>query len=107
MSKHFDPLKAHSGRIHDYLVGGKDQYAVDREAGERIVGSAGEYQMAARAARAFLIRAVRHLAAERGVEQFVELGSGYPRPPNVHEADQACAPAARTLYVDFTNRSAG
>ncbi|MEW1734323.1 SAM-dependent methyltransferase [Nocardia beijingensis] len=100
LNTHFDPLQAHSGRIHDYLLGGKDQYAVDREAGERIVGSAGEYQVAARAARAFLIRAIRHLAADRGVGQFVELGSGYPCPPNVHEAAQACAPAARTLYVD-------
>ncbi|WP_280301265.1 SAM-dependent methyltransferase [Nocardia abscessus] len=100
MSKHFNPYRAHSGRIHDYLLGGKDQYAVDRDAGERIVHSACEYQVAARAARAFLIRAVRHLAAERGVEQFVELGSGYPCPPNVHEVAQSCAPAARTLYVD-------
>ncbi|MGY1965543.1 SAM-dependent methyltransferase [Nocardia gipuzkoensis] len=100
MSKQFNPYRAHSGRIHDYLLGGKDQYAVDREAGARIIHSAPEYQVAARAARAFLLRAVRHLAAARGVTQFVELGSGYPCPPNVHEVAQSRAPDARTLYID-------
>ncbi|MGW4719445.1 SAM-dependent methyltransferase [Nocardia sp. NPDC004260] len=96
-----DPHRAHCGRIHDVLLGaGKDAYMVDREAGQELIAQARPVQVAARAARLFLLRAVRYLAAERGVSQIVELGSGYPCPPNLHEVARTAIPTARTLYVD-------
>ncbi|WP_067885376.1 SAM-dependent methyltransferase [Nocardia vaccinii] len=96
-----DPSRAHCGRIHDYLLGaGKDSYAVDREVGKRLVRDCTVFQQSARAARLFLVRAVHHLAAECGIGQFVELGSGYPCPPNLHEVARRRVPATRTLYVD-------
>ncbi|MGY4102075.1 SAM-dependent methyltransferase [Nocardia sp. R16R-3T] len=96
-----DPNRAHCGRIHDFLLGaGKDSYAVDREVGEQLVRDCTVFQQSARVARLFLVRAVRHLAAECGIDQFVELGSGYPCPPNLHEVARRVVPATRTLYVD-------
>lgn len=96
-----DPSKAHCGRIHDFLLGaGKDSYEVDREVGEQIVRECIIFQHAARAARLFLVRAVHYLAAECGIGQFVELGSGYPCPPNLHEVARRVIPQTRTLYVD-------
>ncbi|WP_280247427.1 MULTISPECIES: SAM-dependent methyltransferase [Nocardia] len=96
-----DPHRAHCGRIHDVLLAaGKDAYMVDREAGQELIAQARAVQVAARAARLFLLRAVQHLAAKRGVSQIVELGSGYPCPPNLHEVARTAIPAARTLYVD-------
>lgn len=96
-----DPSRAHCGRIHDFLLaGGKDSYEVDREVGERILRECAIFQPAARAARLFLVRAVHHLAAECGIGQFVELGSGYPCQPNLHEVARSKVPTTRTLYVD-------
>ncbi|MFI9507316.1 SAM-dependent methyltransferase [Nocardia sp. NPDC052566] len=91
---------AASGRIHDYLLGGKDHYMVDRETGKRLVEDVSEFAMVARAARRFLVRAVHCLVAEHRVRQIVELGSGYPCEPNLHQVAQAANPAARTLYID-------
>ncbi|WP_280426368.1 SAM-dependent methyltransferase [Nocardia carnea] len=97
----FDPSRAHSGRIHDVLLGaGKDAYSVDHDAGTELIERVPAFQRTARVTRAWLLRAVEYLAAEHGVRQFVELGAGYPCPPNVHEVVAAYAPDARTLYVD-------
>ncbi|NKY87523.1 SAM-dependent methyltransferase [Nocardia veterana] len=96
-----DPNRAHCGRVHDFLLtGGKDSYEVDRSVAEQIVRECAGFQRAARAARLFLVRAVHHLAAECGIGQFVELGSGYPCPPNLHEVARSTVPTTRTLYLD-------
>ncbi|WP_084497329.1 SAM-dependent methyltransferase [Nocardia amamiensis] len=96
-----DPSRAHCGRVHDFLLnGGKDSYEVDREVGDQIVRECTVFQQSARAARLFLVRAVHHLAAECGIGQFVELGSGYPCPPNLHEVARSKVPTTRTLYLD-------
>ncbi|WP_225731011.1 MULTISPECIES: SAM-dependent methyltransferase [unclassified Nocardia] len=100
MSLQFRPDRAHSGRIHDFLLDGKDHYLIDRIAGRALEQETGEFRLVVRTARQFLIRAVGCLAAEYGVRQFVELGSGYPCSPNVHDAAQAVDPDIRTLYVD-------
>jgi hypothetical protein len=95
---------AHAARTYDYLLGGTDNFAVDREAIER--GSAahpGGVETArtnARAQRAFLGRAVRHLAGEVGVRQFLDIGTGIPNADNVHAVAQEVAPESRIVYVD-------
>ncbi|WP_405183697.1 SAM-dependent methyltransferase (plasmid) [Nocardia sp. NBC_01377] len=96
-----DPLRPHCGRVHDYLLGaGKDSYEVDQLLGARLVKEAPAFQLGARAARMFLLRAVHDLAAEFGIFQFVELGAGYPCAPNLHEIAGRVLPGARTVYVD-------
>jgi len=96
-----DPSQAHSGRIHDVLLGaGKDAYLVDLEAGHKLITHSRAFLVAARATRLWLLRAVRYLASEQLVRQFVELGSGYPCSPNLHEVARNCAPTARMVYVD-------
>ena len=87
-------------RMYDYWLGGKDNFAADREAAERVVEiSEGRVVRGVRLNRAFLRAAVR-AAAEAGVRQFLDLGSGLPTQENVHEAAAAAAPGARTVYVD-------
>ncbi|GGS16728.1 hypothetical protein GCM10010252_65120 [Streptomyces aureoverticillatus] len=90
----------HTARIWNYWLGGKDNYAVDREAGDRIRElhpGIGDY---ARADRLFLGRAVRHLVADRGVRQFLDIGTGLPTADNTHEVAQRIAPESRIVYVD-------
>jgi hypothetical protein len=88
--------------MYDYYLGGKDNYPADRQAAERIIGMmpAGVVRTAAVQNRKFLIRAVRHLAAELGVRQFLDIGTGLPTVSNVHEVAQAIAPESRVVYVD-------
>jgi hypothetical protein len=88
--------------MYDYYLGGKDNYPADRQAAERIIGMmpAGVVRTAAAQNRKFLIRAVRHLAAELGVRQFLDIGTGLPTVSNVHEVAQAIAPDSRVVYVD-------
>jgi hypothetical protein len=99
-----DITVAHAARTYDYLLGGTDNFAVDREAIER--GSAahpGGVETArtnARAQRAFLGRAVRHLAGEVGIRQFLDVGTGIPNADNVHAVAQQVAPESRIVYVD-------
>jgi hypothetical protein len=87
-------------RIYDYLLDGKDNYPADREVAEQVVAIAPMARQAVRDNRAFLRRAVRFLAGEAGVRQFIDLGSGLPTQGNVHEIAQAVAPDARVVYVD-------
>ncbi|GAA0443456.1 SAM-dependent methyltransferase [Acrocarpospora corrugata] len=88
-----------SARVYDYLLGGKDNYAVDRAIGERLLTVAPDTRSVVRANRAFLARAVR-LLAERGVTQFIDLGTGIPTSPSVHEVARETHPDARIVYVD-------
>ncbi|SEG15927.1 S-adenosyl methyltransferase [Thermomonospora echinospora] len=87
-------------RIYDYFLGGKDNYAADRAAAEQIMQTVPEAPLAARANRAFLTRAVRFLAAEAGIRQFVDIGAGLPTQGNVHEVARRAIPDARVAYVD-------
>jgi hypothetical protein len=89
----------HPARMYDYYLGGKDHYEVDREAAEEVVRRVPEAIDSARANRAWVMRAVRHLA-EMGVRQFLDVGTGLPTEPNLHQVVQSVAADARVLYVD-------
>jgi S-adenosyl methyltransferase len=91
---------AHPARVYDYWLGGKDNFAADRQAAEAVIAVRPSIIRDIRENRNFLIRAVRYLAAEAGVRQFLDLGTGIPTSPNVHEAVQAAAPESRVVYVD-------
>jgi hypothetical protein len=97
----FDPGVAHQARMYDYLLGGKDNYAADREAMEAILMAHPGAAFTARANRAFLGRAVRYLAADAGMRQFLDIGTGIPTAGNTHEVAQAIARESRVVYVDY------
>jgi hypothetical protein len=91
---------AHQARVYDYWLGGKDNYAADRATGDAVMKMYPGIVAAVRAQRAFLGRAVRFLAADAGIGQFLDIGTGIPASDNTHEVAQAVAPAARVVYVD-------
>lgn len=95
-----DTDTAHSARIYDYIIGGKDHYPADREAGDAMVREWPALPVHMRANRDFMNRAVRYLAAEAGIRQFLDIGTGIPTSPNVHEIAQSVAPESRVVYVD-------
>jgi trans-aconitate methyltransferase len=95
-----DTSVAHQARVYDYWLGGKDNFAADREAGEKAVQTSPEVVAVSRANRAFLGRAVRFLAAEAGIRQFLDIGTGIPSANNTHEVAQGVAPQTRIVYVD-------
>jgi hypothetical protein len=95
-----DTSKPHSARIYDYYLGGKDNFAADRETAIKAMEAWPPIRTGARENRAFLGRAVRYLAEEAGITQFLDLGSGLPGVGNVHEIAQDVNPAARVVYVD-------
>lgn len=95
-----DTTRPHTARIWNYWTGGKDNYPVDREAGDRIRQLHPGIGAYARADRLFLGRAVRHLAAEEGLRQFLDIGTGLPSADNTHEVAQRVSPDARVVYVD-------
>jgi hypothetical protein len=95
-----DTTKAHSARIYDYLLGGKDNFAADRDVAEKTLKAWPGLRVAARENRAFVRRAVSYLTREAGVTQFLDIGSGLPTAGNVHEVAQGINPAARVVYVD-------
>jgi SAM-dependent methyltransferase len=90
---------AHPARVYDYWLGGKDNFAADRETAEFVLSVTPEMLDAARAGRDFLVRTVRFLA-ESGIHQFLDIGTGLPTSPNVHEVAQSVHPDARVVYVD-------
>jgi hypothetical protein len=90
----------HSARIFNYWLGGKDNYPADREAGDRFIQTFPEIVDLARSGRQFLIRTVRHLTAEAGIRQFLDIGTGLPTADNTHEIAQGIAPESRIVYVD-------
>jgi hypothetical protein len=91
---------AHSARVYNYWLGGKDNFAADRALGDAIIKAVPSTVFGARANRAFLGRAVRYLATEAGIRQFLDIGTGIPTADNTHEVAQATAPDSRVLYVD-------
>jgi O-methyltransferase involved in polyketide biosynthesis len=95
-----DTSVAHSARVWNYFLGGKDNFPVDREAGDEVLALMPEIVDSARADRAFLGRVVRYLAGEAGVRQFLDIGTGLPTADNTHEVAQAVAPESRIVYVD-------
>src|SRR5215470_925421 len=95
-----DTKRAHSARVYDYWLGGKDHFAADREAAEQAIAANPGIVVDVRANRAFLVRAVRYLAAQCGIRQFLDIGTGLPTAGNTHEVAQMVAPAARIVYVD-------
>jgi trans-aconitate methyltransferase len=97
----FDTSVANQARIYDYLLGGKDNYEADRAAVDAVLKVAPELGFSARANRAFLGRAVRYLAADAGIRQFLDIGTGIPTAGNTHQVAQAVAPESRVVYVDY------
>jgi hypothetical protein len=95
-----DTTKAHPARMYDYYLGGKDNYAVDQAAARTVIQRAPEIRDIARENRAFLGRAVRFLAGEAGIRQFLDIGTGIPAAGNVHEVAGQVAPDASVVYVD-------
>jgi S-adenosyl methyltransferase len=96
----FDTSVAHIARVYNYWLGGKDNYAADRAAGDRTMAEFPGIVASARANRAFLRRAVRFLVTEAGVRQFLDVGTGIPTSGNTHEVAQSLAPQSRIVYVD-------
>ncbi len=95
-----DISRPNPARIYDALLGGKDNYPADRNAAHDILNVAPQARRGAKENRAFLQRAVRYLAAEAGIRQFLDIGTGLPTQGNVHQVAQAVAPDARVVYVD-------
>ncbi|MEW2355980.1 SAM-dependent methyltransferase [Spirillospora sp. NPDC029432] len=92
--------RPHPARVYDYWLGGKDNFAADRELAERMLQVSPLIPGSARANRAFLRRAVRKLVEEAGIRQFLDIGSGLPTQENVHLVAQRLAPESRVVYVD-------
>jgi hypothetical protein len=97
----FDTSVAHQARVYDYLLGGKDNYAADRAAAEATLKVNPDLAPSAYANRAFLGRAIRYLAGEAGIRQFLDIGTGIPTAGNTHQVAQAIAPESRVVYVDY------
>jgi hypothetical protein len=94
-----DTSVAHIARVYDFWLGGKDNFAVDREVGKQVLEVHPETVLSVRANRAFLARSVRYLA-EQGIRQFLDVGTGLPSGNNTHEVAQTVAPESRVAYVD-------
>ncbi|MCO5997252.1 SAM-dependent methyltransferase [Actinoallomurus rhizosphaericola] len=95
-----DTSKAHPSRRYDYWLGGKDNFAIDRESAEAVAAGFPTVRLAAVENRKFLRRVVNHLVRDVGVDQFLDIGTGLPSAGNVHEVAQSADPRARIVYVD-------
>ncbi|WP_327580899.1 SAM-dependent methyltransferase [Nonomuraea sp. NBC_00507] len=95
-----DTTKPSVARVYDFMLGGKDNYEIDRQVARRALEVAPDAPEAARANREFLARVVRYLAGEAGIRQFLDLGSGLPTQGNVHEIAQSVTTRAHVVYVD-------
>ena len=95
-----DTSRPHPARMYDYYIGGKNHFAADRKVADKALASWPSGRIGLRENRRFLGRAVRYLAAEAGVRQFLDIGSGLPATNNVHEVAQAAEPSSRVVYVD-------
>jgi O-methyltransferase involved in polyketide biosynthesis len=95
-----DMTVSHSARIWNYWLGGKDNFAVDRVAGDKVAEMLPSIVAQARADRAFLGRSIRYLAGQEGVRQFLDIGTGLPTADNTHQVAQRVAPQSRIVYVD-------
>jgi O-methyltransferase involved in polyketide biosynthesis len=90
----------HAARIYDYLLGGKDNFAADREAAAKIVQSLPNLPTSMWASRRYMTRVAHYLTAELGIRQFLDIGTGLPTSPNLHDVVQRVAPQSRVVYVD-------
>ncbi|WIM98773.1 SAM-dependent methyltransferase [Actinoplanes oblitus] len=99
-SDQVDPHTVSPARRWNYWLGGKDHFQVDRDSGDLVAKIYPGIWTVAREGRAFHKRAVRHLAADGGIRQFLDIGTGLPAPDNTHEVAQAVAPDAKVVYVD-------
>jgi hypothetical protein len=99
-SSKLDMTVPHSARIWNYWMGGRENFAVDREVGDVYIEKFPAIVTLAKEARRFLIRVVRHLAGEAGIRQFLDIGTGLPTMENTHEVAQRVAPDSRIVYVD-------
>ncbi|HYB88743.1 MAG TPA: SAM-dependent methyltransferase [Streptosporangiaceae bacterium] len=99
-SPEFDTSVAHIARVYNYWLGGKDNFAADRELAERFIAADPAVIAGVRANRAFLGRAVHFLVADAGIRQFLDIGTGIPTASNTHQVAQRAAPASRVVYVD-------
>jgi S-adenosyl methyltransferase len=95
-----DTSVAHPARVYDYWLGGKDNFAADREAAEQAIAANPMILPGVRTNRAFLRRAVSYLAGDTGIRQFLDVGTGLPSADNTHQVAQAVAPDSRVVYVD-------
>jgi O-methyltransferase involved in polyketide biosynthesis len=100
MTDSFDVTVAHNARVWNYWLGGKDHFAVDREAGDQVRDMHPVIVEVARADRAFLGRVVRYLATDAGIRQFLDVGTGLPTAENTHQVAQSAVPESRVVYVD-------
>ena len=96
-----------TARMYDFWLGGHDNFAADRAAALKVSEAAPEAQLMAVKNRRFLRRAVRHLAADAGITQFLDIGTGLPTQGNVHQVAQDISPAARVVYVDNDHYKSG
>lgn len=92
--------RPHAARVYDWLLGGKTNYPADRKAAEQTLAALPSAGVMARQNRAFMQRAARYLATEAGVRQFLDIGTGIPTSPNLHEIVQSVAPRSRVVYAD-------
>ena len=97
----FDPTVPNPARMWNYWLGGKDNFAADREGAERVLEVMPSLPLIARAVRLFLIDAVHQLATEHGVRQFLDIGTGLPTADNTHDVAQRAAPESKIVYVDY------
>jgi hypothetical protein len=97
---HVDDSQPSSARVWNYILGGKDNFAVDRELADRMIAASPQLGLIAREQRKFLIRTVTFLTGSAGVRQFLDIGAGLPTADNTHEVAQRVAPDARIVYVD-------
>jgi len=95
-----DTNTAHPARVYDYWLGGKDNFAADREAAKLALQAYPQLAEAVKSNRAFLARAVRYLTGEAGIRQFLDIGTGIPAANNTHQVAQREAPDSRIVYVD-------
>jgi hypothetical protein len=100
LSTHPDPVTAHPARVYNYWLGGKDHYPADRIAAQQVMRHRPQVVAGARANRMFLARVVRYLAAECGIRQFLDVGTGLPAPGATHQIAQQVDPACAVAYVD-------
>jgi hypothetical protein len=96
----FDTSVAHIARVYDYWLGGKDNFAADRAAGDEALEAYPNLVFSVRANRAFLARTVRYLVEDAGIRQFLDIGTGIPTANNTHQVAQSIAPECRIVYVD-------
>jgi hypothetical protein len=95
-----DTSRPHPARTYDYFLGGKNNFAADREVADKVLAGWPAIRVGVRENRKFLARAARYLAGEAGICQFLDIGTGLPTANNTHEVAQEVAPSVRVVYVD-------